>query len=115
MSVTPRERNHYRPQWRLLCLQAIETVAKAKAVRELDVLARGAKAWIMPTGDRAEELTCIALVAAAKAYCAQAGAADRQAIASGLLCFAGAVGDLLDATDTAPPATAPRFRADIDG
>lgn len=114
MTPSSRERDYYRPKWRMLTQAAIRACAQpGVAASDLKMLAQSAKAWHLPTPDRADDLACAALIAAAKAYCAQTRVAERQAHAAGLAVYAALVGDVLDASD--PVRTAGRPRADIDG
>lgn len=116
VTPSPAERARYRHAWRTLTMRAIEAVSgeDVEARAALSRHAKGAHEWLFPTAERAEQLVLVALIAAAKAYAAQTTLAERKGLASGLLCFAGAAGDILDATaEPEPPAR--RYRADLDG
>lgn len=118
MTVMQRERDRWRPKWRLLTAAAFAAIGGGEAERRaLDQLARAARDWITPTPARGETLLCAALFNLARAFADPDGNADwRAAMAPCLRGLAEAVGDTLDATDPAEPAQpARRYRADIDG
>ncbi len=116
MSVTQRERDLYRPRWRVLTMTAIGAAAKPGATsRDLDQLARGAKEWTLPTPERDAGLILVALIHTARAFSAQTSGTDRSAIAPALATLAAAAGDILDLTAPGEPEIKRTFRADIDG
>ncbi len=114
MTVTQRDRDFDRPKWQELTSLAARAAAKPGALcRELQQMARAAGGWRLPTPERDEELTCIALMHTARAYAAQTSSLDREALAPALACLACAAGELMNVQLSVEPTRA--FRADIDG
>jgi hypothetical protein len=116
MSLPPSARDAERHRWRTLAQHALACASAPDDTKKtglLAVAAAMAKDFALPTGERPEDLKCVALIHVAKAYVHQPSVKARLLVAPALRAVAELVGDLLDATD-APAPTRP-WRADIDG
>ena len=122
MSLSQRERDADRAKWRRLTQLstiAAHDPASTLGANNLAVSVGMARDFVMPVGERPEDLKCVALIHVAKAYVHQPNGEARRAMSAALREIAAAVGDMLDATDPAaraPAADQPlrRHRADID-
>lgn len=120
MTLAQSARDAERHRWRALTQAAIAAAAdpmSATLSNRLAIPVAMAKDYVLPTGERAEDLKCVALIHAGRAFVAQPNGERRAVCAGALRACAELVGDLLDATDPAGAPEPPqrRFRADIDG
>jgi hypothetical protein len=108
MTVSQSARDAWRSKWRELVKAATDAAEWRGTAPELAGLAKASKDWVMPSGERADELACVALAAVARAWCASSTITTRQPIAPALKAMAATVAKLVEG---APPAGAalPRY------